>query len=154
MLQGKKAYICSPLSAPNPEGVQHNMELAKYYLMQMKRLYHCRTFASHAHLPLMLDDRIPEERETAMQIAVLMLDLCEVLIICGSHISEGMRSEIQTAFVKGKDIYWYDSKTSRGRLPLCSLVRCTLLSCKWRLLPLFPDDSQSCHPKTAAHRLA
>lgn len=81
MLQGKKAYICSPLSAPNPEGMQHNMELAKYYLMQMKRLYHCRTFASHAHLPLMLDDRIPEERETAMQIAVLMLDLCEVLII-------------------------------------------------------------------------
>lgn len=61
MLQGKKAYICSPLSAPNPEGMQHNMELAKYYLMQMKRLYHCRTFASHAHLPLMLDDRIPEE---------------------------------------------------------------------------------------------
>ena len=53
MLQGKKAYICSPLAAPNPEGVQHNMELAKYYLMQMKRLYHCRTFASHAHLPLM-----------------------------------------------------------------------------------------------------
>lgn len=52
MLQGKKAYICSPLSAPNPEGMQHNMELAKYYLMQMKRLYHCRTFASHAHLPL------------------------------------------------------------------------------------------------------
>ena len=33
MLQGKKAYICSPLSAPNPEGMQHNMELAKYYLM-------------------------------------------------------------------------------------------------------------------------
>ena len=48
--------------------------------MQMKRLYHCRTFASHAHLPLMLDDRIPEERETAMQIGALMLDLCEVLI--------------------------------------------------------------------------
>ena len=90
MLQGKKAYICSPLSAPNPEGVQHNMELAKYYLMQMKRLYHCRTFASHAHLPLMLDDR--------------------------SHISEGMRSEIQTAFVKGKDIYWYDSKMKPGEL--------------------------------------
>lgn len=37
MLQGKKAYICSPLAAPNPEGVQHNMELAKYYLMQMKK---------------------------------------------------------------------------------------------------------------------
>ena len=89
MLQGKKAYICSPLAAPNPEGVQHNMELAKYYLMQMKRLYHCRTFASHAHLPLMLDDRIPEERETAMQIG---------------------------AFEKGKDVYWYDSKMKPGEL--------------------------------------
>lgn len=88
MLQGKKAYICSPLSAPDPEGVQHNMELAKYYLMQMKRLYHCRTFASHAHLPLMLDDRIPEERETAMQIGALMLDLCEVLPGC--EISEAV----------------------------------------------------------------
>ena len=116
MLQGKKAYICSPLAAPNPEGVQHNMELAKYYLMQMKRLYHCRTFASHAHLPLMLDDRIPEERETAMQIGALMLDLCEVLIICGSCISEGMRREIQTAFEKGKDVYWYDSKMKPGEL--------------------------------------
>ena len=116
MLQGKKAYICSPLSAPNPEGVQHNMELAKYYLMQMKRLHHCRTFASHAHLPLMLDDRIPEERETAMQIGALMLDLCEVLIICGSCISEGMRREIQTAFEKGKDVYWYDSKMKPGEL--------------------------------------
>lgn len=116
MLQGKKAYICSPLSAPNPEGVQHNMELAKYYLMQMKRLYHCRTFASHDHLPLMLDDRIPEERETAMQIGALMLDLCEVLIICGSCISEGMRREIQTAFEKGKDVYWYDTKMKPGEL--------------------------------------
>ena len=96
--------------------MQHNMELAKYYLMQMKRLYHCRTFASHAHLPLMLDDRIPEERETAMQIGALMLDLCEVLIICGSCISEGMRREIQTAFEKGKDVYWYDSKMKSGEL--------------------------------------
>ena len=96
--------------------VTHNMELAKYYLMQMKRLYHCRTFASHSHLPLMLDDRVPEERETAMQIGALMLDLCEVLIICGSCISEGMRREIQTAFEKGKDVYWYDSKMKPGEL--------------------------------------
>ena len=70
----------------------------------------------NTHLPLMLDDRIPEERETAMQIGALMLDLCEVLIICGSCISEGMRREIQTAFEKGKDVYWYDSKMKSGEL--------------------------------------
>ena len=88
MLQGKKAYICSPLSAPNPEGVQHNMELAKYYLMQMKRLYHCRTFASHAHLPLMLDDRIPEERETANHSEAALYTLLSQRVWfshCGCH---------------------------------------------------------------------
>ena len=53
MLDGKRAYICSPLSATTKEVRQQNMEKAKFYLMQIKRLYHCRTFASHAHLPLM-----------------------------------------------------------------------------------------------------
>ena len=62
MLDGKRAYICSPLSATTKEVRQQNMEKAKFYLMQIKRLYHCRTFASHAHLPLMLDDEIPEEQ--------------------------------------------------------------------------------------------
>ena len=64
MLDGKRAYICSPLSATTKEVRQQNMEKAKFYLMQIKRLYHCRTFASHAHLPLMLDDEIPEELKT------------------------------------------------------------------------------------------
>lgn len=50
MLDGKRAYICSPLSATKKEVRQQNMEKAKFYLMQIKRLYHCRTFASHAHL--------------------------------------------------------------------------------------------------------
>lgn len=52
MLDGKRAYICSPLSAITKEVRQQNMEKAKFYLMQIKRLYHCRTFASHAHLTL------------------------------------------------------------------------------------------------------
>ena len=103
MLQKKGIYLFLRLSSPR---IQRECSIIwnwqNTYLMQMKRLYHCRTFASHAHLPLMLDDRIPEERETAMQIGALMLDLCEVLIICGSCISEGMRREIQTAFEKGK----------------------------------------------------
>ena len=46
MLEGKRAYICSPLSATTQEVRQQNMEKAKFYLMQIKRLYHCRTFAS------------------------------------------------------------------------------------------------------------
>lgn len=109
MLSGKKAYICSPLSAPTPDGVSHNMEMAKFYLLRMKQIYHCRTFASHAHLPLMLDDSIPEERAAALRIGIEMMKLCDVLIICGRYISTGMESEIKKAFEMGLEIFWYDS---------------------------------------------
>ena len=98
MLEGKRAYICSPLSASTKEGRQQNMEKAKFYLMQIKRLYHCRTFASHAHLPLMLDDEIPQEREAALQIGMILLALCDVLVVCGPHISAGMTGPLCCRF--------------------------------------------------------
>lgn len=109
MLEGKKAYICSPLSSATEKERQHNMNMARFYLERIQQIYHCRTFASHAYLPLMLDDTIPAERQAALQIGSLMLDLCDVLIICGRRISSGMESEIKEAFAKGKEVYWYDS---------------------------------------------
>lgn len=109
MLSGRKAYICSPLSADTEKGIIHNMEMAKFYLKRMREIYHCRTFASHAHLPLMLDDTIPEEREVALQIGMKMLRLCDTLIICGRRISAGMVKEIKAAFALGIEVFWYDS---------------------------------------------
>lgn len=116
MLEGKRAYICSPLSADTYEKRSHNMEQAKFYLMQMKRLYHCRTLASHAHLPLMLEDTIPEEREAGMRIGKILIELCDIFIICGRHVSNGMKEEIQTAFKSGKEVYWYDSMMKPNEL--------------------------------------
>ena len=110
MLSGKKAYICSPLSAPDAKGVSHNMDMARFYMEKMKVLYHCRTFASHTYLPLMLDDSIPEERETALRIGMELMDLCDALIICGRRISSGMEGEIKEALKKGMEVYWYDSE--------------------------------------------
>ena len=85
------------------------MDMARFYMERMRVLYHCRTFASHAYLPLMLDDSIPEERETALRIGMELMDLCNVLIICGRRISTGMAGEIKEAFLKGMEVYWYDS---------------------------------------------
>lgn len=116
MLKGKKAYICSPLSAPTQEGIRSNMEDAREYMVLMKALYHCRTIASHAYLPLMLDDRISEERETALRIGMELLKLCDVLIICGRHVSQGMHSEIKAAFQSGIAVYWYDSMMHPGTI--------------------------------------
>lgn len=109
MLQGKKVYICSPLSAETQEGRMHNMEMAKFYLVTIQRGYHCRSFASHAHLPMMLDDSIPEERETALRIGREMMKLCDALVICGQRISSGMKGEIQEAFRMKMEVFWYDS---------------------------------------------
>ena len=109
MLRGKKAYICSPLSAPQKEQREQNRQRAQFYLMQMRLLFHCRTIASHVHLPLILDDTIPEEREAALQIGQILLSLCDVLIICGKHVSSGMEAEIKAAFANGMEVYWYDS---------------------------------------------
>lgn len=116
MLEGKRAYICSPLSADTKEKRSHNMEQAKFYLMQMKRMYHCRTFASHAHMPLMLEDTIAEEREAGMRIGKILIDLCDTVIICGNHVSRGMEEEIKTAFEWGKEVYWYDSMMKPNEL--------------------------------------
>ena len=52
MLKGKRAYICSPLSAKNKEERLYNMGLAKAYLDTVSWIFHCRAFASHAYLPL------------------------------------------------------------------------------------------------------
>lgn len=109
MLKGKKVYICSPLSADTDKERAHNMDMARFYLERMSELYHCRTFASHAHFPLMIDDSIQEEREAALAIGRIMLDLCDALLICGRRISAGMSGEIRDAFEKGKEVYWYDS---------------------------------------------
>lgn len=110
MLSGKRAYICSPLSAPDKKGISHNMDMARFYMERMQSLYHCRTLASHAYLPLMLDDSIPKEREAALRIGQELIHLCDVLIICGRRISSGMKSEIKEAFSRGMDVYWYDSE--------------------------------------------
>lgn len=109
MLEGKRAYISSPLSADSREQMERNMDMARFYMMRMKQLYHCRTFASHAHMPLMLDDTIPDERKTGLAIGRLLLDLCDTVIICGRRVSSGMKDEILIAFENGKEVYWYDS---------------------------------------------
>ena len=108
MLKGKRAYICSPLSAKNKEERLYNMGLAKAYLDTVSWIFHCRAFASHAYLPLMLDDTIPEERKLALSIGKQLLDFCDVPIICGERISSGMEGEIRHAYDTGKEVYWLD----------------------------------------------
>lgn len=90
-------YVCSPLSAPTAEGIRENMKNAAHYARITAQVFHCRAIAPHSFLPRFLDDRIPEERELALSFGLSVLRLCKAMVICGNHISRGMKQEIRLA---------------------------------------------------------
>lgn len=114
MPEEKKAYICSPLSAPTLEEMQVNMLLARRHMQVIKRLYGYRTYAPHAYLPELLDDRVPEERALGLSFGMELLKRCQILIICGDRISKGMCQEMKMAVSLGLEIYSCSSPKAYG----------------------------------------
>ena len=106
----KKAYICSPLSAPSWELVEQNMLKAQQYMRKVSAKLSCSAVAPHAYLPNLLDDNIPKERELALSFGLRLLELCDCLVICGDRISQGMQGEINKALELGLDILQYDGQ--------------------------------------------
>ncbi|GAA6412042.1 hypothetical protein K040078D81_61590 [Blautia hominis] len=105
MIKVKKAYICSPLSAPTQEEIRCNMHQARQHMKAVADKYGCRTFAPHAYLPELLDDHCPEERALGLSFGNELLKICQILIICGNRISVGMYGEIKAALALGLRIY-------------------------------------------------
>lgn len=105
MKERKRAYICSPLSAPTRQGIQLNMQKAREYMWIIENQYGYRTYAPHAYLPELLDDQCQEERALGLSFGMEILKLCQVLIICGNRVSEGMCREIEAAAKLGLEIY-------------------------------------------------
>ena len=105
-MEKRKAYICSPLSAPTAEGVRRNMETARLYMQEVSIRLNCRAVAPHALLPEFLDDQDEAERELALAFGLAYLDTCDMLVICGSRITQGMLGEILHAANRGIPIRW------------------------------------------------
>lgn len=92
MFNNKLVYVCSPVRGD----VEANVAKAKEY---------CKTVLIMGYIPLaphvaysgMLDDEIPEERETALALGLALVRRCDELWIFGDHISEGMKGEIELA---------------------------------------------------------
>lgn len=59
----------------------------------------------HADIPVIFDDAIPEERKAGLKIGLILLGLCEILVICGVRISNGMKGEIKTVLGQGMNIF-------------------------------------------------
>lgn len=69
--------------------------------------------ATHVYLPPILQDgpeEKTEDRELAMKIAMELIPNCDVIRVCGSRISEGMRKEIQRAENCGIPVEFLDEQ--------------------------------------------
>ena len=99
-------YICSPLSAPTRAEMLANAAKANTYMVMAEREFDCRAVAPHAYLPYLLDDRIPAERELALEFGQKLLAMCSQMVVYGSRISEGMKGEIATARKMGIPILY------------------------------------------------
>ena len=133
----KKAYICSPLGASSKEQVLQNMQDAKAYMYYASEILGCIARAPHAYLPALLCAKVPAER-------AWLLEQCEILLVCGDRISDGMLSEIVKAaklnmniLVFDDDVYTQAKKivtTNGGDKSIVSLDRNhPMLACNVRL---------------------
>ena len=103
----RKAYICSPLSAFTEDEVLRNMHIAIAYMYYVIERMGYLAKAPHAYLPILLCDKIPVERAIALKYGLSLLETCELLLVCGKRISDGMRGEIAHAATLRMPIYTF-----------------------------------------------
>lgn len=104
----KKAAICSPLNADTDEQMLRNMRNARAYMYYAMEKLGFAARAPHAYLPMLLCDKVPSDRAMALQFGLHLLEDSDVLLVCGSRISQGMRGEILHAASLNMPIYTFD----------------------------------------------
>ena len=92
--QRTKAYICSPLSAKTAVEFVENMHRAREYMHYAAKEMGLTARAPHAYLPMVLCDRISNERALALRFGLELLEESDILLVCGDRISLGMQGEI------------------------------------------------------------
>jgi len=83
------AYICSPYRGDTDTNIRKAREYCR-------KAYEAgfTPVCPHLLFPQFLNDAIPEERKTGLDMANALLRRCRLVIVCGESISEGMMCEI------------------------------------------------------------
>lgn len=95
-------YICSPYSGD----VERNTTQARRYCRYAVDS-HCLPIAPHLLFPQFMDDRDPEDRDTALFMGIALLSKCAELWVFGPDASEGMQAEINYAVSRNKKIRYF-----------------------------------------------
>ena len=101
----KIVYICSPLRGDIENNVAKAEKFSIFCLKQGNL-----PIAPHVIFSRILNDNVPEERKTGMEMGMQLLGICDELWVFGKTITEGMQAEIVWAKEHGLTIRYYDSK--------------------------------------------
>ena len=98
-------YICSPYSGD----MERNIENAKRY-SRFAVDCHSLPITPHIYFTQFMDDNIPEERETAIFMNIILLSKCAELWVFGDTVSSGMKAEIEWAKRKHMKIRYFSEE--------------------------------------------
>lgn len=104
----KKVYICSPFSDTDPVKQMDNMRRARLYMLYAYEHMGYLARAPHAYLPMLVCDTIPAERAMAIRFGLELLEQSDLLLVCGTELTKGMRGEITHASKLGIPIITFD----------------------------------------------
>ena len=104
----KKVYICSPYSDPDLEQQLDNMRRARLYMLYAFEHMGYLARAPHAYLPMLVCDGVPTERAMALRFGLELLEQSDLLLVCGTELTKGMRGEITHASKLGIPIITFD----------------------------------------------
>jgi hypothetical protein len=98
-------YICSPLSGDVSGNTEKARQFCRFALDKGQI-----PLAPHLLFPQFMDDCVPEERELAMFMDIVLLGKCSELWVFGDLITEGMNTEIEVAKRRRQPIRYFDSE--------------------------------------------
>ena len=104
----KKVYICSPFSDTDPVKQMDNMRRARLYMLYAYEHMGYLARAPHAYLPMLVCDMVPTERAMALRFGLELLERSDLLLVCGTTLSKGMKGEITHAAKLGIPIQVFD----------------------------------------------
>lgn len=93
----RTVYICSPCREDYAEDIYRNMKAARLYMYYAISHMKISPLAPHAYLPFMLSDQLNHERDLAFMFGKELFSITDSIFVCGNRLTDGMRSEIETA---------------------------------------------------------
>lgn len=109
----KLAYVSSPLRAATSEEMEMNRERAANYCKAILEYFNMETGERYTPVsPVLnfryLDDHDPKQRQQALNMGLSLLEKCDLMVVAGGRVTEGMRDEIQIAARLGIPVKTFD----------------------------------------------